>query len=90
MIKVKKRGLTGTLILAIIGLTFAFTLTTAFAVDLGGHTIEFVSMETDPSGYPAGSSKWTYNVTATTGSRRGISHWTIAWCGGDVPILATG
>jgi hypothetical protein len=54
---------------------------------LGGHTVTFVGVEYDPAGYPAGTSKWTYDVTATTGVGRGISHWVLFWCGGAESIL---
>ncbi len=54
---------------------------------LGGHTIEFVGVDYDPAGYPEGTSKWTYNVTATTGQGKGISHWVIFWCGGEDSVI---
>jgi len=57
------------------------------AETLGGHVVELVSVEYDPAGYPAGASKWTYDVTATTGTGKGISHWDIFWCGGVDSVI---
>ena len=85
MFEMKKRGLAGTLMLTAILLTFMFTIVTVSAIDLGGHTIEFVGVVYNGDG----TSTWTYDVTATTGERRGISHWMIAWCGGEASVIDT-
>jgi hypothetical protein len=54
---------------------------------LGDHTVELISVEYDPAGYSEETSKWTYNVTATTGKAKGISHWIIFWCGGEDSVI---
>jgi hypothetical protein len=54
---------------------------------LGDHSVELISVEYDPAGYPEGTSKWTYSVTATIGQGKGISHWVIFWCGGEASVI---
>ena len=47
------------------------------AVDIGNHTITFVNHTYDPD---TCISRWTYEVTSSSQSGEGLSHWVMSWC----------
>lgn len=81
LLKTKRRKLGKLLTLTLFLLMITMVISTGSAVMLGPHEIVFVSRVCNVDG----TSTWTYNVTC--GGSPEISHWIIAWCGGDSSII---